>query len=369
MKSKKVKLGIVGCGATVSCMYGPVFKYLDNGEFLAAMDVDKEQLEIARDMYGAKRLYSNLDEMLKDSDIEGVIIGTPVFEHENNVIKLAKAGKHILCEKPLARDIDECDRMIKVCESSKVLLMTAFMKRFNKCFRRAKEIIESGELGDVFQVRVCWDCYTDHDSGWRDRLPTLGGVFQDHGSHVIDLCRWWLGEIIEVSGMINRISESRDIEDQAVAVYRHENGGISFLHLTRVCHRGHDELYEIYGTKGMLTIRSRDWSCTRVEPFEMNIYVNGHTVKNITPRNDWNIDRELKNNNHFLKELEHFCDCIINKKTPVLVGEDGRKAIEVVNATYLSSHRSERIRLPLKKAPELEEIFKSLKKVATKLVT
>ena len=104
-------------------MYGPIFKYLSNGEFTAAMDPNKTRLERVKRLYHPKELYTEVDEMLKKADIEAVIIGSPVFLHKEQVIKAAEAGKHVLCEKAMARTIEECDEMIEVYEENKVTLM------------------------------------------------------------------------------------------------------------------------------------------------------------------------------------------------------------------------------------------------------
>ena len=138
----KVKLGIVGCGSTTRCMYGPIFKYLENGEFVAASDIEEEHARWAQNMYQANEIYTDRDQMLADANIDAVIVGTPVYSHLDDVIAIAESGKHVLCEKPMARTVAECDQMIQACEQNGVILMVAFMKRFNKCFLQAKKMIE-----------------------------------------------------------------------------------------------------------------------------------------------------------------------------------------------------------------------------------
>ena len=129
----KAGIAILGCEQSVA-MYMPMFRYLDNGEFVAAVDIAKEKAEKARDVYGAKRAYTSIDEMLLDAEIDGVIVATPHYLHAEHVVKIAEAGKHVLCEKPMARTIDECDRMIDASERNGLILMPAHMKRFNCAF-------------------------------------------------------------------------------------------------------------------------------------------------------------------------------------------------------------------------------------------
>jgi len=358
---EKVKLGIIGCGATVRCMFGPILKYLENGSLVAVMDPQEPQAKWAKDMYGAQEIYTDLDQFLSNADVDAVIIGSPVYAHLDNAKKSADAGKHLLCEKPMARTLEECDEMIEACKAKNVTLMIAFMKRINKCFNLAKEMIDAGELGEVFQVRVDWSFYS-RPGGWRDSLKTLGGVYQDHGSHAIDLCRWWLGEIETVSGEINIVDKEREVEDQAVAIYRHKSDAISFHHMTRVSHKALIELYEIMGTKKTLQIEfGPAWSFTSTEPFKMTLFSGGRQQTDVTPYNHGNLDVELKNNAQYLKELEHFCDCILNKKEPKTKGEDGRAAIEAINAVYLSSWTKKKINLPLTESVDLETMFRNLR--------
>ena len=94
----KAGIAVLGCEQSMA-MYAPMFRYLGDGEFIAAADIVKEKAEKARDMYGAKRAYTDIDEMLLDADIDGVIVATPHYLHAEHVVKIAEAGKHVLCEK------------------------------------------------------------------------------------------------------------------------------------------------------------------------------------------------------------------------------------------------------------------------------
>ena len=353
----KVKLGIVGCGSTTRCMYGPIFKYLENGKFVAASDIEEEHARWAQNMYQANEIYTDRDQMLDDANIDAVIVGTPVYSHLDDVIAIAESGKHVLCEKPMARTVAECDEMIQACEHNGVILMVAFMKRFNKCFLQAKQMIEKGDLGRVFQVRVDWS-FLSHPGGWRDSLSTWGGIYQDHGSHAIDLCRWWLGEIETVSGEIDIIMKKREVEDRAVAMFRHHGGAVSLHHMTRISHKPIVELYEIMGTEGALQIEFKStWSFTSTEPFQMTLFRDGKTTTDVTPYNQGNLDDELRSNAQYLMELSHFCDCVLNQLKPHTSGWDGRIAIEVINAVYLSSRNQKKVRIPLAKEVDLPSEF------------
>ena len=342
-------------------MYMPMFRYLENGEFIAAVDIIREKAERARDLYGAKAVYASIDEMLLDDRIDGVIIVTPHDLHAEHAVKIAAAGKHVLCEKPMARTIEECDRMIEACERNSVMLMAAHMKRFNRCFRLATQMLRDGRLGDVVQVRTQWDVPGDTTDEAYMRLPKWGCACIGYGSHTIDLCRWWLGEVETVSAELSIGLKGREVDDQSVMLLRHESGAVSLHCVSLVYHKPMIEAYTIMGTDATLQMRFEgQWSYISPMPFDMKLFQHGRLTEDLTPSIQDNIDDELRTNNHFLKEMEHFCDCIVHGKTPLASGIDGRKATEVSNAACLSSWQKEKVTLPLSQSPDLEKFFREL---------
>ena len=356
----RVGIAILGCEQSVA-MYMPMFRYLDNGEFIAAVDIAKKKAEKARDVYGAKRAYTSIDEMLLDAEIDGVIVATPHYLHAEHVVKIAEAGKHVLCEKPMARTIDECDRIIDACDRNGVILMPAHMKRFNWCFQLATEMIQDGTLGDVAQVRTQWDTYAQGTDAPYMKHRTLGLACLGFGSHTIDLSRWWLGEVETVSAEVSIGWKGREVDDQSVMTLRHIGGQVSVHSVSLVFHKPLLEEYTIFGTEATLQMRVEGlWSYTSHLPFDMKLYRRERMVEDVTPKILDNIDDTLTRTNHFLKEMEHFCDCIINGKTPMITGEDGRKATEISNAGYLSSWKKRKVVLPLPESPDLETFFNEL---------
>lgn len=361
--SQKVKLGIAGCGAT-RVMYGVILRHLDNGTLVAAMDPDESKAQEMRERFGARQVFTSYEEFLGKADIDAVILGSPVFLHAAQVAEAAAAGKHVLCEKPMARTVAECDAMIAACRNHRVKLMVAFMKRFDKSMRYAAELIQSGSLGEVVQVLSDWSCYSGRGGGgWRSSLPTWGGIFQDHGSHTIDLCRWWMGEVETVSGEISITLKGNEVEDQASAVMRHVGGGVSIHRQTRMTHKPLTEYYLIDGTRASLEIEfGPAWSFVSTDPFRMRLYERGNRVTDVTRHNSFDIDAETRATGRYKKELEHFCDCILTDAMPLVGGEEGRKAIEVINAVYLSSATGRKVHLPLTEQPDLERLFASMPK-------
>jgi len=151
---RKVGLAVVGCGWGSSDLYGPFFRYLENGAVVAAMDIDRERAERWAERAGAPKVCTELDAVISDPAVEGVLILTPPHLHAEQAERIARSGKHVYCEKPMARTIGEAARIVNACRDHAVLLQVAFMKRFNRSFQRAKQLIEDGAIGEPFEMRA-----------------------------------------------------------------------------------------------------------------------------------------------------------------------------------------------------------------------
>jgi len=363
----KVKIGLVGCGSAV-WMFMSIEKYTPICEFTAIMDSDVKKLEEIKKQYGIEQSYTDYDEFLRKSGIDAVIIASPPNYHCEQTIKAARKGIHVLCEKPMAPSISECMEMIKACRENNIILMVGFMKRFDKSMIKVKQLIDSGELGSIHQITTKWSWWQG-DGGicWRDLIPAGGGLYQDHGSHVTDLCRWWLGEIDIVSAEINVIMEGREVEDNATVMYKHKTGAVSVHLQSRLTHKELTEYYLIDGSRCSLELYfNRDFSGPSHDPFKMYLYKKGKMREDVSILNMANIDMEISKNGRYKKELEYFCQNIQQGKSiEINTGKDGLKAMEAIIAAYLSSYRAEKVTLPLPRESyelEIQQIFSGIKK-------
>jgi len=362
---KKVGLGIIGCGWAARDLYEPAFRFLKNGRIVAVMDINESKAKFLKELYGVPRYYTDLDDMLRDKEVEAVVVLTPPHHHLEPVVKSAEAGKHVYCEKPMAPTVQEADRMIEACRRNKVKFMIAFMKRFNKSFRFVKKLIDEDRLGSVFELRARWDnarVGKMSETQYRLKLISGGGFLQEDGSHPLDICRWWLGDVEEVNAYVAIIAPDRhETDDMACVTMRHKSGAISTLHITMITHTKGEESYELYGTKGTLIMKWLYHSSRSPEPALIHLYRNSREVQDLTLSSSWNPLQELRDNWQYLRELEHFCECILHDEEPYCTGEDGRAVVEIVNAAYISAWKHERIRLPLKVTPDLKEFFIELR--------
>jgi len=358
----KVKLAIVGTGGGAKIMYGSILRLLEFGQPVAYVDQNPKAIEGMQAIFPVEETYSDFSDFLARSDAQAVILCTPVFEHTEQTRLAARAGKHVLCEKPMARTIEECQQMIDDCSEHGVKLMVGHMKRFDKSVRYAKRMVDEGELGSVYQMVVDWSWYVPPTSrGWRDELRTFGGLGQDIGAHTFDLSRWWLGDITEVSGEISMVRDVGHVEDKAIYLARHRNGGIS-VHVIGASNRPFKESYLIEGTRGSLHLENSGphHNFMSPEPFRITLHREGKHTEDVSIYNDWVLERELKQHHRYKVEIDHFCECILKDEQPLVSGEDGLRAVEAVNAAYLSSWGRQKVSLPLESSPDLERVFQDL---------
>lgn len=261
--------------------------------------------------------------------------------------------------------------MIEACRAGGVILAIGHMRRFNKAFRLAKRLISDGALGQIALIRSQWDdpdpagYYTNR--GYRASVSSLGGLFQDRGTHVSDLATWWTDSApTTVSACIRAIAKARVNEDMVCCTIEYRNGAISTFESTSISNTPWREEHRIFGTDGTLVIRAERLPSISTEPPRMLLYRNARKrgnceIADVTPYNELsNIDDEQAAHNNYLLELEDFAGSVAEGRSPEVSGVEGRSAIEVVNAAYISAARAEKVSIPLEEAVDLQDLFRRL---------
>ena len=198
-----MKAAVVGCGAAGVNNHIPWYAYSDDVELVGVADVRASQAEWCAKRWGG-RPYSSLSAVLSAESPDLLSVATPVHLHAQQTREALDAGCHVLCEKPMARTLDECQGMIELAEQKGLILGVSLDKRFSPVFQRAHELIRAGDIGVPRFIRVHWTASIDWGAeSLRSRRITGGGVFQDVGSHFVDLCAWPMGsDIRTVHGSI-----------------------------------------------------------------------------------------------------------------------------------------------------------------------
>ncbi|GAB4458478.1 MAG: Gfo/Idh/MocA family oxidoreductase [Armatimonadaceae bacterium] len=247
-----IRWGILGCGDVAEKKSGPALYQAEGSELVAVMRRDREKAEDFARRHGAKRAYSTVEELLADSEVDAIYIATPPHLHRDQTIAAAQAGKRVLVEKPMARNVAECEEMIAACREAGVSLHVAYYRRFYPKFVETKRLLESGEIGVVLGARLLM-CSRSAANGWRvDPAISGGGHFLDVGSHRLDMLLYLLGDTAEASGFSENRIGHHPAENDVVLALRMASGAVvsAGFHYHTAPTR---DVLEIYGAEGTLT--------------------------------------------------------------------------------------------------------------------
>lgn len=228
--------GVLGCGRIAKRHLDLIGGNQIQGARLAAIcDNDIERLDAARQRYQVTA-YTDLNQLLDDPEVNVVSVLTPSGMHAEHAIAAAKAGKHVVVEKPMALRLEDADRMIAACDAARVKLFVVKQNRLNVPVVKAREALASGRFGKLVlgTVRVRWrrdQSYYDQDS-WRGTWAQDGGVLANQASHHIDLLEWFMGDVVSVHARATRALVNIEAEDTAVATLKFANGALGVIEAT-----------------------------------------------------------------------------------------------------------------------------------------
>jgi predicted dehydrogenase len=347
-------------------MYAPAIHKMKDVCIYAVMDPDKDQIDNFVKDYKAEKTYTRFEDILNDKNIDGYIVCSPVCFHSEQVIALANAGKHVMCEKPMGRTVDECLKMKEASAKSGTILMVGFMKRFVPALKQVKQMIESGELGTILNVQASWtSCEFGRPEMDRDKRIHMGGLFADHGAHTFDILRWWIGEVSSVTAnlVFPIIHPHRQVDDMGFAMLQYENGVTAMVHMSLADHGEECDIYRVSGTKGVLEAKYGGYGFNlKYLPFwryKLTLYRNGREIISINDDgrinsiDDFILDLSYPAESPFYGEICHFTDCIRNNTKPNTDANDGIKSIEIINSVYESARLKKTVQLPLGYQPDL----------------
>lgn len=250
---EKVRWGILGAGGIATRRTLPGMQECKMAEAVAMMDVNKAAALEAKETFGGKYVFDTEEELLACDEVEAVYIATPVFTHEAQVLAACAHKKHILVEKPLASSLEAAQRMMRAVADAGVFATEGYMMKFHDLNRKAKEMVDAGELGKIVFCRgqlSCW--YPPIEGAWR-QIPEQGGggALIDMATHIYDLLEWIVGPIEEVFAYCDSLVHDYPVEDSSTTMLRFENGchGVvdAFFNLPDAA--GQDRL-ELYGPLG-----------------------------------------------------------------------------------------------------------------------
>lgn len=307
-----------------------------NSELVAICDTNQETLHEVGAIYGIENKVTDYRKLVNKDLIDAVCIVTPDQIHEEMVTAFLQEGIHVLCEKPLALHSDECQAMLEAEKNSKALLMVGQVCRKTPGFIKAKEILDSGMIGELLFVESEYaHDYSGMGPHWRTdkekpRHPVTGG-----GCHAVDLLRWLAGDPIEAYGYTNKksLSDLWPCDDSAIAVLKFPNDVMGKVFVSTGCKRAYTMRTVIYGTKGTIITDNKSPALTLyLDEFEGKKTFLGSLMHDIA----LSIPVTL-NNHNVTAEIDDFIDVIAGKKELEITGAEGAATVAVCEAIIASA--------------------------------
>jgi predicted dehydrogenase len=308
-RTKKLKWGITGCGRFAEQSIIPTIKMLRKSLVVSLYSGDLNRAKSLADKFGIEKHFNNYDEFLK-SGIDAIYVASTNANHYQQVIKAAEAGKHILCEKPLAMNSSEAEEMVKVCSENHVQLAVNYVYRFHPLVIKSKEIISGQMLGKIVNINLSFNIDIPPGSNFRfNKSQSGGGALRDLGTHMIDLMRFLGGEIKSINGVLDNIIYISEVEDFTNAIVKFENGGYGYFNASFNSKKAFNRI-EVLGHKGALSIDNLIGG--RIIPAKLTIVLEGEAKKAFRKRG-----------NKQLNLLRSVQKSFINNQTPLVTGYDG----------------------------------------------
>lgn len=342
MTNKKVRFAILGCGR-ISSAHLDAIKNAPNAELAAVCDIVEENAKAAAVSGGLDKWYTSLEEMLQKEEVDVVNICTPSGLHCENVVVAAKAGKHILCEKPLDVTKEKVDLMIQACKDAGVLLGGIFQRRTSAAAIHTRDAVREGKMGNLVIASAYLKYYRDQEyydsADWRATWELDGGgALMNQGIHGIDLLQWMAGDIESVFARCATLARKIEVEDTAVISLKFKNGALGIIEGATSVYPGQDTVFSIHGEKGSATIGDKgfyEWSFLGSEEpapeagegfgglnCGWSPTYSGHTI-----------------------QVQDMAEAVLYGKQPMIPGEEARKAVDLVLAIYESSRKGIEIKL------------------------
>jgi predicted dehydrogenase len=313
-----MNFGIVGTGAMVQRFLSAVKGGVEDLEFVAAFSPNAKRRGIFAQKNPEIRCYGDYSEMLADPEVEAVYIATPVYTHAALAVEAAVRGKHILCEKPMALTLQECNDMVAAARDNAVILQIAYMMRYHPAHEYIREQIVSGSLGKIQYIHLERTAFADfkspdfpaHRKWFVDPTKGGGGVFMDLGSHLLDLLIYFMGDDIVDGNLTAAIDPELGVELSGLACLKFRGGALATVYTSWEVPL-HDNLIQVYGD--MASIQA----VRTIGP-----YTDGQVVR---IEGSHHLAVEIPHQNHYVREVEHFQDCVRNGMEPLTGGANSIK--------------------------------------------
>ena len=360
---------IVGCGM-IADFHAAAIKELKNGRLVLAASRSEKNARRVAEANGCDWT-TDYEAVYNCKDVDVVNICTPSGAHAEIAVAAAHAGKHVVIEKPLEVTLDRCDRIIAACDRSGVTCAVIFPSRWAEVIQKVKSAIDAGRfgrltLGDA-QIKW-WRTQEYYDSGkWRGTWELDGrGALMNQGSHTIDVLQWFMGPVKRIQAFAKTLAHQRiEVEDVAVAALEFENGALGMIEGATAAYPGLSRWIGVHGDQGSAIIEDTSlvrWGFAQARPEDDQIaqqfaptlkaaavtwMPNGFTVRESKGAGYGAADpRAISHVGHRM-QLEDFLDAVERRRSPLVDGREGRKAVEIILGIYQSARTGQAVTLPL----------------------
>jgi predicted dehydrogenase len=348
-----IKIALLGCGRIAkrhSDLLGG--GHINGAELVGVCDVIRDRADALSERFGVRAFY-DLAQLLEQREVDVVSVLTPSGLHSAHAIAVAKAGKHVVVEKPMALRLQDADDMIRACDQAGVKLFVVKQNRFNVPVVKAREALDAGRFGRLIlgTVRVRWcrdQAYYDQDS-WRGTWAYDGGVLSNQASHHVDMLEWFFGEVISVHARAVTALAKIETEDTAVATLKFRNGALGIIEATTAARPTDLEgSLSILGERGTVEIAGFAVNQIRHWRFADELPSDREVVEkfSVNPPNVYGFGHQAY--------YQHVVDCVVHQRAALVDGLEGRKSLELISALYESIETGEEVSLRF--APHLSRL-------------
>jgi len=329
---REIGVGIIGCGAIAS---NHATNYIRDSRtrIVAVADVIQKKAKDLAQRFRIGTWYTDYRELLNHPDIDIVSICLPHNLHAEASVAAAESGKHILCEKPLAIDLEQVDSVVKAVRKARVKLGVVFQSRFREVVRKAKKEIENGTIGDLvlgdLQIkRFRKQAYYDT---WRGKRGGAGGVLMNQAIHAIDLFQMFMGSPSTLIGKVATKTHEIEVEDTGIAILTFKSGALGVLEACTSIYPSLPIELNLHGTVGSILIKGNH--CNLITPNRKEKWIEKVWPALTVP--------PFVNPKEHKPVIRDFVSAIIEDREPEVTGEEARKSIEIACAIFASSDRGE----------------------------
>jgi UDP-N-acetyl-2-amino-2-deoxyglucuronate dehydrogenase len=341
---RKIRFALVGCGRIAKNHIEALTKHAQRAEIVAVCDTRPEALQAAVAATGAAG-FASLEALLSGSDADIVVLATPSGLHPQQAMAVARAGRHVLSEKPMATKFDEGMAMVRACRDAGVKLFVVKQNRLNATVQLVKQAIAQGRFGRIFlsTVNVFWtrpQSYYDA-APWRGRWDLDGGAFMNQASHYVDLLDWLVGPVDSVHAYTATLDRDIEAEDTGVLSVRLRHGGLGSINVTMLTYPQNLEgSITILGEKGSVKIggtavnKIEHWQFADQRPEDEAVKAASYDTGSVYgPGHPLYYDNVIKT--------------LRGEASAEVDGYEGLRSLEILIAAYRSARDGQRVGLPL----------------------